>query len=207
MEVVPVKGQPRTDTGKKAAKEIRKNGLIPAVMYGKDDLVHFSVALNDIRPLIYSDLRMGIEPNYVFRFKVAEVELEGKTYRSIIKDYQMHPLTDDIEHIDFLTMTEGHPIKVEVPLRFRGNSPGVKAGGRLIIKLRRVKIKAAPENLIDELIVDISKMELDDSIRVRDVEPSGDIEILNSPGVPIATIEVPRALRSAAAAKEKEAAK
>jgi len=196
MEVVPVKGQPRTDTGKKAAKEIRKNGLIPAVMYGKDDLVHFSVALNDIRPLIYTG-----------DFKVAEVELEGKTYRSIIKDYQMHPLTDDIEHIDFLTMTEGHPIKVEVPLRFRGNSPGVKAGGRLIIKLRRVKIKAAPENLIDELIVDISKMELDDSIRVRDVEPSGDIEILNSPGVPIATIEVPRALRSAAAAKEKEAAK
>ena len=96
------------------------------------------------------------------------------------------------------------PVNVEVPLRFHGVSPGVKNGGKLIQKLRRVKIKTTPEHLISELQVDISKLMLNQSIRVRDIDSvRKNIDVLNSPGVPIASVEIPRALRSATAAAEK----
>ncbi|MCB0569710.1 MAG: 50S ribosomal protein L25 [Phaeodactylibacter sp.] len=197
MEIVAVNGQKRVGLGKKETKAVRNEGLIPCVLYGGDEVVHFSTTLNDIRGVVYT-------PD----FKIAELTVEGKAYRAILKDVQWHPVTDSIVHIDFLRLVEGNAIKVEVPLRFTGVSPGVRAGGKLQQKLRRVLIKTTPEHLISEMSVDISKLELGQSIRVRDivVEEPG-IEIMNSPGVPVATIEIPRALRSATAAAEKAAGK
>ncbi|MFN7117112.1 MAG: 50S ribosomal protein L25/general stress protein Ctc [Saprospiraceae bacterium] len=186
MQVVNIKGELRADLGKKGAKATRDNGKIPCVLYGGNEVVHFATTLNEVRHLIYT-------PD----FKVAQVEVDGKPFRCIVKEKQFHPVNDQIIHLDFLRLEEGHPVKVEVPVRFRGSSPGVKNGGKLLQKVRTVKIKALPENIVDELTVDISQLDLGQSIRVRDVKPGEGVEILTSPGVPIATVEVPRALRSA----------
>lgn len=195
MEIIAVNGQARPGLGKKVAKAVRNEGRIPCVLYGGDEVVHFSTTLNEVRGVVFT-------PD----FKVAELSVNGKTYRAILKDVQWHPVSDSIMHIDFLRLVEGHPVKVEVPVRFKGVSPGVRAGGKLQQKLRRVQIKTTPEHLVTEISVDISKLELGQSIRVRDIvieEPG--IEIMSSPGVPVATIEIPRALRSATAAAEKAA--
>ncbi|HMN89660.1 MAG TPA: 50S ribosomal protein L25/general stress protein Ctc [Saprospiraceae bacterium] len=194
MQVITIKGQERTELGKKGASAVRKAGMIPCVLYGGDKVVHFSTTLNEVRHLIYT-------PD----FKTAMLDIEGQHYRCILKDRQFDPIADHIIHLDFLHMEDGSPLKVEVPIRFKGTSPGVKAGGKLVQKVRTVKIKAMPENLVDELTVDISKLELGQSIRIRDVKATDGVEILNTPGTPIATIEIPRALRSAQQAAEKAA--
>ena len=195
MQTVAIKGEARTDLGKKFTKSVRNEGKIPCVLYGKDEVAHFSTTLKDIKSIVYTP-----------EFKVAEIELAGNTYRCILKDVQYHPVTDEILHIDFLKLIDGHPVKVEVPIKFTGTSPGVKSGGKLIQQVRRIKIKTVPEKIVDELTLDISSLELGQSIRVRDIQAIEGIEIMNSPGIPVALVEIPRALRSAAAAKEKEEA-
>lgn len=195
MEVVAFTGNPRTDLGKKATKAIRREGLIPGVLYGGNDVIHFAVKNADIKELVYTA-----------DFKLADVTVEGKTYKAFLKDVQFHPVTDEILHLDFLRLIDGHTVKVEVPIRFKGVSPGVKVGGKLIQKVRRVKIKTLPEHLVDQVVMDISGLDLGQSIRVRDIGELANIEIMNSPGIPVATVEIPRSLRSATAAAEKEAA-
>ncbi|MEQ8705608.1 MAG: 50S ribosomal protein L25 [Phaeodactylibacter sp.] len=193
METIAFTGHPRTDLGKRSTKELRKEGHIPCVAYGSDELIHFYLNPIDVKDLIYT-------PD----FKIADVTVDGKKFRAIVKDIQFHPVTDAILHLDFLQLEEGRTVKVEVPIRFKGTSPGVKGGGKLIQRLRRLKIKTKPEHLVSEMQVDISKLELNQSIRVRDVDQKLEtIEILNSPGVPIASVETPRALRSAASAAAK----
>jgi large subunit ribosomal protein L25 len=195
METIAFTGQPRETLGKKSTRAIRAQGNIPCVAYGGEDAVHFTVTPNDVKDLIYT-------PD----FKLAEVTVDGNSFRAFVKDIQFHPVTDDIEHIDFLRLTEGRPVKVDVPIRFKGISPGVKNGGKLLQRLRRVRIKTKPEHLINEMLVDISKLKINQSIRIRDIDQKLEtIEILNSPGVPVASVVTPRALRSATAAAEKEA--
>jgi len=195
METIAFTGQPRETLGKKSTRAIRAQGNIPCVAYGGEDAVHFTVTPNDVKDLIYT-------PD----FKLAEVTVDGNSFRAFVKDIQFHPVTDDIEHIDFLRLTEGRPVKVDVPIRFKGISPGVKNGGKLLQRLRRVRIKTKPEHLINEMLVDISKLRINQSIRIRDIDQKLEtIEILNSPGVPVASVVTPRALRSATAAAEKEA--
>lgn len=186
MQVITIQGQIRNDLGKKGAKNIRKEGLIPCVMYGANEVVHFTTKASEVKNLIYT-------PD----FKVAEVVVDGKPFKCILKDKQFHPVSDSILHLDFLMLIDDHPVKVNVPIRFRGTSPGVKSGGKLIQTVRSVKIKAMPDKLVDELLVDISKLELGQSIRIRDIEPGDGLELMSAPGTPIATIEIPRALRSA----------
>jgi large subunit ribosomal protein L25 len=193
METIAFTGQPRTELGKKATREIRQAGNIPCVAYGGGDAVHFVVTPNDVKDLIYTPA-----------FKLAEITVDGKAFKAFVKDLQFHPVTDEIEHIDFLRLVDGQPVKVDVPIRFKGVSPGVKNGGKLIQRLRRIRIKTLPENLVDEMQVDISKLKINESIRIRDIDQKLEtIEIMNSPGVPVASVETPRALRSAAAAAAK----
>ena len=196
MERISFKGEPRNDLGKKATKSLRKEGKIPCVIYGPNKVIHFSTTHSEIKSIVYT-------PD----FKVAELNCDGGKYPCIVKDFQLHPLSNELVHIDFLMLTESHPIKVEVPIRFKGTSPGVKSGGKLLQKLRRVKIKTTPENLVDEIDVDISSLEMGQSLRVRDIQAINNIEILSSAGIPVATIEIPRALRSATAAAEKDTKK
>src|SRR5690606_26764843 len=192
MESIVVNGSARPNLGKTGAKVIRNEGSVPCVMYSSEGVVHFSTTPLELRDLIYS-------PDC----KIANISVEGATHRCILKAVQFHPVTDAIVHVDFLKLLPGQKIKVEVPLRFVGASPGVKAGGKLIQLVRRIKVKATPEDMVDEVVADISGLELGQSIRVRDIKSNEGIEIMNSPSIPVGMIEIPRALRSAAAAADK----
>lgn len=194
MKVVEIKGTLRKDLGKKASKLVRKEEKVPCVIYGGEEPIHFTADVNSFRSLIYN-------PD----FKLAEIVLDnGKTVRCILKESQFHPVTDQIVHLDFIELVPNKVVKVEIPVRFKGTSPGVKLGGKLIQSLRRVKVKTTPEKLVDELLLDISTLQLGHSIRIRDIEVGEGIEIMNSPGIPVASVEIPRALKSATAAAEKE---
>lgn len=193
MQTVAFSGGSREGLGKKATKEVRKQGLIPCVMYGGKEVRHFTTVVNDVKTLIYT-------PD----FKTADITVDGNTYTCIVKEVQYHPLTDEILHIDFLQLVEGTPVKVELPIRFYGDSPGLKVGGKLLQNLRRLKIKTTPEHLVDELKVDISGLELGQAVRVKDVDVTDNMEVMVSPATPVAVVEVPRALKSAAAAAAKE---
>ncbi len=194
MQVVNIPGEKR-DTSVKASA-LRSEGKIPAVIYGGGDVLeHFTVKMNDVKKLIYT-------PD----FKTGELALDGSTHKCIIKDIQWHPVTDAIDHIDFLALKNGVSVKVEIPVKFKGVSPGVLGGGKLIQSIRRVKVKLDPADLIDELFLDISGLELGGAVRVRDIEIPEGIELMVNPATPVATVEVPRALKSAEAAAEKEVA-
>jgi large subunit ribosomal protein L25 len=192
MISLEIQGTKRAQFGKKGSKIDRKNGNVPAVLYGGDEVIHFTVTPASVKHLIYT-------PD----FKIAELDIDGKQYRAILKQSQFHPVTDELLHIDFLRLIEKTPIKVEVPLRFKGVSPGVKVGGKLIQQIRKIKIKTTPEFLVDELKADISKLELGQALRVREVIVPEGVEVINNGATPIALIEIPRALKAAAAAEAK----
>src|SRR5210317_1567183 len=158
METVAISGNKRTETGKRASKAVRYSGHVPCVLYGGENDTHFSVKPYDLRGIIYT-------PD----FKLAELDIDGTKERAILKDVQFDPVTDEIIHVDFLRLIENVPVKIEVPIRFRGVSPGVKTGGKLIPNMRRVKIKATPDNIVNELHVDVSGLSLGQSARVRDL--------------------------------------
>ena len=195
MEILTVKGEKRANAGTKFARADRKAGLIPCVVYGRNGNTHFTTIKKEVKTLVYT-------PD----FKLAEVEIDGAKHKCILKDIQFHPVTDEIMHIDFLELTDGHPVRVELPVRFKGVSPGVKAGGTLMQNMRRVKVKTTPENLVDELFLDVSKLELGSAIRVRDIEAVEGVEVMSAPATPIAIVEVPRALKSAEAGAEEAVA-
>ncbi len=194
MNTFQLSGEPRQDTGKKATKADRAKGLIPCVAYGQGDAKHFTVTLSDVRKLVFTP-----------SFNVVDLTLNGADQRAILKDVQYHPTTEDIEHMDFLLVEAGHAVKVELPLRTVGVSPGVKGGGRLIQSVRTVKVKTLPGALVDELTVDIGKLELGEAVRVRDIAVPEGVQIMSNGAIPVAMVEIPRALRSAATAAAKEA--
>ncbi len=195
MESIKIDGGTRAGLGKVGSKTDRSNKTIPCVLYGGSENVHFTTTWNDVRHLIYTA-----------DFKLADITVNGKTYSAIVKEVQFHPVHEAILHIDFLVLTPGTPIKVNLPLRIIGQSPGVKAGGKLLQSMRKIKVKVLPENLVNELSLDVSKLDLGQSARVRDIIAVSGVEVTMSPSIPVVSIEIPRALRAAAAAEAKAAA-
>ena len=187
MQTVSIQGSVRNQVGKVATKANRAKEEIPCVLYGQKENIHFTTNWSEVRHLIYT-------PD----FKLAELTIDGTKYTAILKDTQFHPASEQILHIDFLKLTPGHPINVSVPLRLKGSSPGVKSGGRLVQSVRKIKIKCLPEQLVDEVALDISELDLGQTVRVRDIQGQSGIEITMTPSVPVAMVEIPRALRSAA---------
>lgn len=196
MNTIQINATPRTELGKKASKIARKAGKIPAVIYSKNGVAHFSTSKNEVKGLVYT-------PD----FKTVDIQLNGVAYKAILKDIVMHPVTEEIQHIDFLELVEDHPFKANIPVRFKGVSPGVKAGGKLMQTLRTVRIKTTPKNLVDVLYLDISNLALGAAIRVRDLEIPEGIQVLVDGAAPIANVIVPRAMKSAAAKEATAAAK
>ncbi len=186
MDIVQINVEPRVDLGKKATKAIRKAGLIPAVLYSKQNGVsHFSTKHGDVKAMVFT-------PN----FKLAEISIEGATRKAIIKDIDFHPVTDEIMHMDFLELVEGHPVIADIPVSFKGVSPGVKEGGKLIRTLRKVTVKSTPENLVDVLYVSIEELELGSAVRVKDIELPEGVQVMIEGATPVANVVVPRALKT-----------
>ena len=192
MEIVQINIEPRVDLGKKATKSIRGAGKIPAILYSKKNGVsHFTTTHKDVKSIVYT-------PD----FKLAELNLNGKVYKALLKEIVFHPVTDAIEHMDFLELVEGQPLKAEIPVQFKGVSPGVKNGGKLIKSLRTVQVKTTPDALVDTLYVSIDDLELGSAVRVKDIETPEGIEILVEGAIPVASVVIPRVLKT----EEEEAA-
>lgn len=186
MQTVTIEGVVRQNAGTKYAKALRREGNVPCVLYGGDKVVHFHAVKSSFKKLIYTT-----------DFKLADVSVDGTNYKAILKDAQFHPVTDEVLHVDFIELVPEKLVKAQVPVRITGSSPGVKGGGKLQQSLRKVSILSTPENLVDNVTVDISALELGDSIRVRDIAIQEGIEVLNPGAIPVASIVIPRALRSA----------
>jgi len=185
MKTLEIIGFKRANLGKQQSKELRNESYVPGVLYGNGEQVHFYSPVILFRDLIYSP-------------EVYEVDLniEGAHYRAILQDAQFHPVNEMLLHVDFLQLQDDKPVKLDIPVKFVGTSPGVIAGGKLSVKLRALKVKALPANLPDYVEVDISDLELGKSIKVAKVKPEN-YEVLTNPNAPIATVTIPRALKSA----------
>ena len=195
METVTIEAKLRENLGKNASKQVRREKSVPCIIYGGEENIPVVCEAKSFKTLVYTP-----------EFRLAEVSVNGTTHKCILKDIQFHPVTEEIVHADFLKLADGVTIKVEIPLRIKGTSPGVKAGGKLMQLMRKIKIKTTPEHLIDKLHIDISTLNLGAAMRVKDIQVPEGIQIMNAPGIPVVAVEVPRALKSAAAKEAKETA-
>jgi large subunit ribosomal protein L25 len=186
MEIIAIQGHIKEGSGKEKARKLRDAGIIPAVMYksGGGESHSFGINAPEVRTLVFTS-----------SFKMVEITLDGKVYKCILKDIQFHPVNDQVIHLDFLELVPGIKFKASVPLRFKGSAPGVKNGGKFLTKMRNINILTTPEHVVDEVFADISDMELGSTLRIRDIIIPTGVDITNSPAVPVASIEIPRALR------------
>lgn len=192
MQDVQMTGQLRTEMGSKAAKELRASGRIPCVMYGGEgENIHFTVDPNEVKHVVFTP-----------EFKISNISIDGENYRCIVREIQFHPVTDEISHIDFLALQKGVRVKTQIPLRCVGVAPGTKEGGKMIQKIRAVDIKTSPQYLIDELTVDVSDLEIGVTKRIKDIVVPENIKILNAPNIPVASIEIPRILRTSTVSED-----
>lgn len=189
MKTFDLKGEVRDDFGKKAARTYRSEGLIPCVIYGGHDgeNLNFVVKNSDVRNLIYTP--------EVF---LVNLDLGEKKLMGIVKDIQYHPVKDTILHIDFLHVFENAPVVIEIPVRLEGLAAGVRAGGKLSLDIRKLKVKALPSNLPEELVVNVEKLELGKSIQVSELS-FDNLEILSAKNAVVCRVQLTRAARGAAA--------
>ncbi len=180
MKTVALTGELRTDLGSKYSNALRNEGKVPCVLYGEGNLVHFFVYSPDFKALVYT-------PN---TYKV-QLSIGGKNYMAILQDMQFHPVNESIMHADFLSVTEVKPITVTIPVKVAGNSPGVRAGGKLIQKISRIKIKALIANIPDFVELNIDALDLGQSIKVKDIELSG-VEILDNKENAVVSVKMTR---------------
>lgn len=186
MRSIALKANKRDQVGPKAAKQLRKTGEIPCVVYGGSAPVHFSLDQNTVNKIVYT-------PD----FSRIDLELDGKVHPSIIKEIQFGKMDDKVQHIDFLELVEDKKIICDIPIKLMGVAKGVREGGKLLVKVRKLKVKAFPKDLKDTIELNVETLELGKSVKVSDVKVEN-LEILNSMSIPIASVEVTRALKSAA---------
>ena len=192
MKTITIEGQLRTEMGKKATRQLRSQELVPGVIYGGAHEVNFAASAKAVKPIVYTP-----------EFMQADVQVDGKTYTCILKDLQFDKVTDELLHIDFLELVADKKVVATLPLHLTGVPAGVKGGGKLVVKMKSLKVKALPKDLKESIELDISKLELNENIRVEDVKEKN-MEILNSPRIPIASIVMTRQLKQEESKDEKK---
>jgi large subunit ribosomal protein L25 len=195
MKTITIEGQIRTEFGKKATRQLRLEEKVPAVIYGGAKEINFAAPATAFKNVVYT-------PD----FMVVLANIDGKAYRCVLKDLQFDKVSDQLIHVDFLELVEDKKVIVTLPLKFTGAPVGVKAGGKLVIKIKSLKVKLLPKYLRENIELDITNLELNENIRVQDVK-ADDMEIMNSPRIPIASITMTRQLKQEEAAVPKAAAK
>lgn len=159
MKTVSVSGSLRENVGKKDAKALRLQGLVPCVIYGECEQKHFFVDKKEIDPLFRT-------PEVFF----VELDLNGTKVLSVIQESQFHKVSGELLHVDFFALSDKHLITMSIPLRVEGSAPGVLKGGKLFKGMRKLRVCALPKDMPEELVVDISKMDIGDEVIVRDLE-------------------------------------
>lgn len=180
MKSIEISGSARTNIGKASNRELRKNDSVPCVLYGGSENVHFHCPAMAFRDLIYTP-----------SVHTVNLDVDGKKHQAILQEIQFHPLTDKILHIDFLELADNKPVKIEIPVKLSGVSEGVKEGGKLTLKMRKITIKALPKDLPDFIEVDITPLKIGDSFRVKQINIPG-VEILSSPNNVVVNVKVTR---------------
>ena len=188
MNTITIEGQLRTGFGKTATRQLRSQELVPGVIYGGAQEINFSAPAAAFKPLVYT-------PN----FQLAEVKLDGKTYRTILKDLQFDKVNDHLIHVDLLELVEDRKVIADIPVKFTGVAKGVKDGGKLITKMKSLKVKTYPKYLKEQIEVPVDELDLNGNIRVEDVKVDN-YEILNSPRIPIVSVVLTRQLKQEEAA-------
>jgi large subunit ribosomal protein L25 len=194
MKTITIEGQLRTGFGKNATRQLRSQEMVPGVIYGGAQEINFHAPAAAFKNLVYTP-----------SFQIAEVNLNGKTYRTILKDLQFDKVNDSLIHVDLLELVEDKKVIADIPLKFVGTSKGVKDGGKLVTKMKSLKVKTYPKYLKEQIEVPIDNLELNGNIRVEDVKVE-DYEILNSPRIPIASVVLTRQLKQEEAAAPAAAA-
>jgi len=187
MKSFDLKGTVRTDLGKKATKAERVVDNIPCVLYGTTENVHFTTTVSEVRKLVYTP--------EVF---VVNLEIGGKETKAIMKALQFHPVTDKVLHIDFLAISEDKPVIVNLPVKLEGLAEGVKAGGKLALEMRNLKVKGLYTQIPENIVIDVTELGLGKSIQVAKVSVPN-LEILNAKNAVVAQVKLTRAARGAAA--------
>ncbi len=194
MKTIDIKGTARVANGKKGAKAIRKEGCVPCNLYGEvkgeDGLPVaecFAVNENDLRNLIYT-------PDIY----VVNLDINGKSRKAVMKELQFHPVTDRVLHIDFYEVSEQKPIIFEVPIKLIGLAEGVKAGGKLVANVRKLKVRAPYTQIPERLDIDVTNLNLGKTIKVEELHFDG-LELMTSPSVVVCQVKMTRSAISAAA--------
>jgi large subunit ribosomal protein L25 len=191
MKSIAISGSVRQNVGKRDAKGLRYDGQVPAVLYGGTTQTHLSVSAADLKAVLYTADVVIVELNF-----------DGKSVRAIVQDAQFHPLTDLVTHIDFLELFDDKEVSLNIPIKLTGTSPGVRLGGKLVQKLRKLRVKALPNNLPQVIEVPMESLEVGKSFRVDQVKLEN-AKVLNNADDTIVSVIMSRALRQA----ETEAAK
>ncbi|MBR3471295.1 MAG: 50S ribosomal protein L25/general stress protein Ctc [Prevotella sp.] len=200
MKEIAVKGQKRTETGKKATKLMRKEGLVPCNLYGLKrgenglpEAVAFAIPAADLRKVIYTP-----------HIYVLNLNIDGAEHKAIIKELQFHPVTDALLHVDFLEIHEDKPITIGIPVKLNGLAQGVRDGGRLALIVRKVNVTAKYQDIPETLDIDVTNLLIGKSIKVGELSFPG-LEMATSKEVVVCTIKATRKSNAAAQATEEDA--
>ncbi|NDV78942.1 50S ribosomal protein L25/general stress protein Ctc [Dysgonomonas sp. 511] len=189
MKTFELKGELREAIGKKATKAFRKEDKIPAIIYGGEskEAVHFTVTNSDVRKLIYTP-----------EIFLVNLTVGSNSYKAILKDIQFHPVTDAVLHLDFLQVFDSKPIVIDVPVVLDGLAEGVKAGGKLSLDLRKLKVKAMYDKVPEKLHIDVTGLALGKSVQVGELS-FDNLELLNAKNAVVCRVQLTRAARGLAA--------
>jgi large subunit ribosomal protein L25 len=185
MKTIELKGSARSVTGKAAMKKIRREGNVPAVIYGQGEPAPVSVGFQALNKVLLS------AETYV-----VNLDIDGKAIPAIVREAQFHPVTDHVLHVDFLRVNDSHPVDIDLPIKLVGTCKGVLAGGKLVPMLRRLKVRGLVSQLPAVIEIDISHLDLGKSIRVGEVNLPG-IEVKSPASAGLAIVEIPRAVKTA----------
>jgi large subunit ribosomal protein L25 len=180
MKALKLSGSLRENVGKKDAKKLRKEGNVPCVLYGGDKQIHFSMPEKDFKSLVFTP------HSYLL-----EITIDGEEHNAILQDIQFHPVSDNILHADFLRTFDDKPITIAIPVQFTGVSKGVLKGGKLIRKFRKLKVQALPKDLPDEIVVDITNLGINQSVKVAGVTRPN-LNFLDPPTAVVAIVKTAR---------------
>jgi len=189
MKTLAIQAVARAEYGKKATKSVRREGMIPCVLYGAGENVAFSIDEKAVKPLIYT-------PNSY----IVEIDIDGKVEKAVLREVQFHPIREQILHIDFYRVQEDKPVSIAIPVRLTGNAEGVKVGGKLALSARKLVVKGMLENLPDELVIDVTPLKVGQTIFVGDLQFEG-LQFVSPATQAVCAVRVTRASRGAAAAE------
>jgi len=180
MKTIEIKGLLRKELGKKNSKQLRKAGNVPCVIYGDKNNIHFYTHENSFKKLIYTH-----------EAHLVKIIIDDQEYKAVLQDKQFHPVTDRLLHADFVQISENKPVIIDIPVTVTGESVGVKAGGKLTIKRRHLKVKGMAKDLPEELFVDVTDLKIHNSLKIGDLS-FDNIELLDSKIVTVVTVGTAR---------------